>query len=666
MPQHPYTPLNTPMHMRHRPSSAASGTQNSINSNIVCMDPSIQQPFLHAPQTFNADPVDSGVSVVPGGRGHSIVVSKYTVAEGVARKRATPTSRVWILVYALLTWLMSIAFCSVSIYVFRSSSTHLGIVQKIGCIERSTQLTNWTGIIKAYNISKIATPSAVNYGKFMITSLQDSLAVMNCSSAGLLDYYQVLGAETDTPSVALQSGKDALMAQMFTYNSPQCSCLAVHHTTVLIPNLNKTIATYGAGAADAFKAQAEAVVKKFLFDGQQFDNATSTALSNTNYPSVLRSCFLNRRPAQFAALQDDCATTVIPYNIVTYINVVAALFSAIYIIQTYPMDESHAHDKTPAGMFAYYVSSKYATAFFLALNFALGMAALVITATDSDASSTSISYIFGIIGLIMTTLVVGMLRANMSQEIVDWWNRFTGRSTQDTETRKIKADKQLHELRTDAMRLAFWVQYLMLLPAFVMLLDHVQQNRMYTWTYPRIMTCIGLAFLALATDLCYLVQEYMQDVLFEKDHSLFLSMRGRDSRDSRDSRDMADAALYDKVYSRFAVLGARGDDNARSAVWWAWGSWCIIACSLFVLDSPIHMNVAVLGDLVPSSVLPLAVAVFVIGMPMFAKVPIIHEENTKAYSWQGDRSTMALALCLSVEFVARLLLTMSVVYWTVF
>jgi hypothetical protein len=642
-------------------SSAAAATHSQFNT--------IQFNTIHATTSSSPSSSPEQVSDIPGDSGHMVVAHKYAEeVEGVARMRATPTSRSWIITYALLTWLMSISFCSVAIHVFWTTDNHKGAVQNINCLEMTPHLANWTGVQRAYNVSKLPATIA-NYSAFQVSSLLDVLKAMNCSGNGLLDGYALVqNATTGLMDSLTLPGKEPVLSKMFYANSAQCGCVVQQHVDVLMPILNNVTLYFNASTEATYKARFIAAINTYLLDGNQPDSASTVpVISPKNYPSLVRHCFMNKRPAQFITIQEDCATTVIPYNVVAFINVVAGMFAAIYIIQTFPSESEGVKDNSWAKRIMDAMSHWIATAVFVLLNFSLGLTALVVTAVGSGASSKSVSYWFGILSLIVIGLVISLIRTNLSTYIAKGLQSmgitvkapffFTDKA------KRIKAFVNTQERRADVMRLVFWIHYVMLLPAFVMLLDHVQQNRVGTWTMPRFFTCMGLAFLAVSTDLCYLLYEYTLELVYERKLHLLLYTNNNHVHPLNNGEKQS---VYDELHSKHLVMAMSADDGARSAVWWAWGSWCFVACSLFVMEAPMKISPAILDPLVPSSVFPLATAVLVLGIPMFAKVPLIHEENTKAYTWQGDRSTMALALCLGVEFVARLLLTLSVVYWTVF
>lgn len=217
------------------------------------------------------------------------------------------SSRTWILMYSVLTWLITLAFFFVVLTTYEwkvdqskdSFAQKRGIVQSIGCLQRKS-FVQWNLALRQYEHFYLVTDVASSVtvaGLEANTLLQNVLQAMNCST-GLFLYG---GQETLDPT--------------FMYSSPQCSCVVAQHRNVFSPRLLAIVNTTS-GTVDSKKAAIRDLGKKFSSTGEK-----------DVFPSMMQTCFFAYRPAQWVEVDQGCFFQVVPYAMVMFINTIAGCFA---------------------------------------------------------------------------------------------------------------------------------------------------------------------------------------------------------------------------------------------------------------------------------------------------------------------------------------------------
>jgi hypothetical protein len=207
-------------------------------------------------------------------------------------------------------------------------------------------------------------------------------------------------------------------------------------------------------------------------------------------------------------------------------------------------------------------------------------------------------------------------------------------------------------------------------PVLLLLYDGLHYARFPMHQAQRILMVVGLGFVAVGFDIALAIHENQQMKIYEDTYQT--SMAAPSNMDTSSNMDASKQKITHNVLGvidKQLLLTICTGDNARSATWWTWFLWILIASSLFVTSAPVQaFSSQIMEVLVPGTMtcISLAVIAYIAGMPVVSRVPGMNIDNTISICWMEDRHTTSLSLCLAVDFFTRCLLTFTLTYWLVF
>ena len=157
-------------------------------------------------------------------------------------------------------------------------------------------------------------------------------------------------------------------------------------------------------------------------------------------------------------------------------------------------------------------------------------------------------------------------------------------------------------------RLLFWVQYVFTVPFMVLLYEVTTQQRESSYLISRVFFSLGIAFTAAGTDVVVILNE---------------TSRSADS---------------------------------YSCAWWSWGVWTIAGAALVLSGGTVSSVV----QGIDTSMLYAAIILYVVVMPLLCTPGLADAHHKK---WVYCTDARALGARLAVDLAARLLVTLSGIYW---
>lgn len=554
------------------------------------------------------------------------------------------SSRMWVLTYSVLTWLMTIAFfCVVNFYAYglledrdpASTLQKRGIVQSIGCLSRKS-FVEWNTVFELYKTydHTTVTESAL---------LKSVLDKMHCG----------------VPSTVSSS-------IIFSNSSFQCPCAIQYHNSIYKPKLEAIIAdstlTTAEDKANAIRAWGEEYSEKGVKD---------------DFPSLMQMCFFSYRPAQWMEVDSSCWSEVVPYAMIMYVNTISGFFAGLYFV-VYWGKSNGKSDVSGNGKMLRYA----ALAFFGVVNMLMGLWAIIVAFQSQDDGKTNGPALGMYITAYILTLAVVLWAIYSILENMFSPSPPSSAAIAVVEDKGQQQKKQLKEqLKESAkawylmaqnalriengyviMRMLFWVQYILCAPVLLLLYDglhHTSRFSINAWS--RLLMTLGLGFVAFGFDICLAIHEKQQ-------LDIYAAQEENAAQVSAQASQVSAQASASTPMEKMALLTICTGDNARSSTWWAWSLWIVIATSLFGTSLPIEVSSQWLETTVPGSTTLIAAAVvlYMIGMPIIARVPGMNIESTIGFYWMEDRHATSLSLCLVVDFVTRTLITLTMTYWLIF
>ena len=347
--------------------------------------------------------------------------------------------------------------------------------------------------------------------------------------------------------------------------------------------------------AGTFQFSAEACACMHRCHTEVFTNRFLSILTNpsTDLPGllesyrqdVMRKCLFSKRPPHYMTVVYDCFLSVSPYMVVLYSGTVAGIFSALYLTVQGPNDLT---------------VWKVATAFIIFVNVVLGIVGVSIF--------TSSGYTIAPIILleIVSFIIVVYLASRIQRE--------SSTGTMSGISKNIQM----------MQRVAFWVQYTLTLPGIVLLYDSMQQQRSYEYLVGRVLSTIGIGFLATGCDTLCITVEKM-------------------------------AGSTNPEHSRLAEM-------LHTAAWWCWYCWVLAVLVLAYTSQPLSLPWTS-AELVQgaSTTVPLAFSIYTYGIPLVS-MPIVSVTGPVATS-SKDKNSEVLGMRLCLDLVTRLILTTTVFFW---
>lgn len=401
-----------------------------------------------------------------------------------------------------------------------------------------TQWSDWNGVFEIYNdpVKNVA-------------GLPVPLAFVPSESTQILDAVmrkmRCHGNKKDALETPLQGGiSGALpqstsgMAQTFRFSSSACSCVYDYHTYVFESNYVTNPKTL-----DEIKELGLAYTTTGL-------NLTRVG-SNTPADPLMKQCFFSKRMPHSIELVPDCFPSVSPYMVVLYINTIAGIFGAMYLVSG--GENARSGERSMVVMWKQdvvkWMRHPMATVFFVVLNVGLGVAGVILSSGDGSAGSIvavcmveglALVYAMGMTWY-MSHQADEIVPAPIQESIVLGEKKLVPMSSSKSE----KAFKDaIYENVNVIQRMSFWFQYIVTLPGIVVLHDVMQQQRIQEYMLARVAFALGIGFLAAGSDMLCLFNDKVMDNL------------------AMVAENKEDGAKFRKK------VMAKTDDNIRSAMWW--------------------------------------------------------------------------------------------------
>jgi hypothetical protein len=376
---------------------------------------------------------------------------------------------------------------------------------------------------------------------------------------------------TGTPLVGGITGATAtdlpVFGSGFDYSAPICSCVYDLHTTFYHR-------AYTSGSVT------NALVKRLgnRFLGSPDATAEDDTLFNiTKGVDLLHSCIFAHRSAQIIVSDADHVLAVSPYMTVMYINAIASIACCFYIVCS-----RKPHNGAVYG-------------------FMLGLAVVmtVFGAVGVIVSRESLLPFFmaGATHLIILGAVCALLFFAWPGSQAGTYNQLT-----------------LMQNTMDRQRLVFWLQYILTLPAIVLLCDAMLQQKVEEYLSGRVALSVAIGFLAFGTDALFTCVERM------------------------DANHVA--------------------NEIRSCATWCWYAWGAGALVLVSMSPPITASWGAVDWIPGGTTMPqVALVAYAVLMPLAFSNPNTEKED----KWhEAEASEVALANRLGVDLFARVVLTFMV------
>lgn len=479
--------------------------------------------------------------------------------ESPERSHTNAKSTSWMILWAALTWILNILFFILLVYVFTTGKKET-IVQGFGCMIKKPW-SDWDGVLDVY------TDVAENMGT--VVPSQNAVDEILSNVMRKMRCHGNYADQTETPlagGIPGAVGTD-VVSETFQFSAETCACMHECHTKVFTLRYLSVLTN---------------------------PSINLPALLQSYRQDVMRKCLFNKRPPHYMTVDRSCFLSVSPYMVVLYANTVAGIFSALYLMK---------QESSPSVMW------RLATAFAILVNTIVGIIGVVF-------SSHSASTIASIILLEAVSLVVVAFLVSRIQRESDG-------GTQSLSNTRVTAIK-LRNIKKNILmmqRMAFWVQYTLTLPGIVLLYDSMQQQRSYEYLVGRVLSAMGIGFLATGCDiLCITVKKIS-------------------------------SASNPKHAGLVEVL--------HSAAWWCWYSWALALLMLAYTSHPLSLPWTS-TDLVQgaSTMIPLAFSIYTYGI-LLVGMPIV----TNTHYSVRDHSSLVLSVRLCLDLVTRLILILTVFFW---
>lgn len=399
----------------------------------------------------------------------------------------------------------------------------------------------------------------------------ESTAIRN-KAMMLLRCHGNVSTGTGTPLVGGITGATAtdipVFGSGFDYSAPICSCVYNLHTTFYHR-------AYTSGSVT------NALVKRLgnRFLGSPDATAEDDTLFNiTKGVDLLHSCIFAHRSAQIIVSDADHVLSVSPYMTVMYINAIASIACCYYIVCSRK----------------FHGEVVYSLIFLLAVVMtAFGAAGVFISHESIGAFLMAGAAHVMILGIVAVLLY----RARPSSQ--------PGNNIHD----------KIHKENTmDRQRLVFWLQYILTLPAIVLLCDAMLQQKVEEYLSGRVALSVAIGFLAFGTDALFTCVERM------------------------DANHVA--------------------NEIRSCATWCWYAWGVGALVLVSMSPPITASWGAVDWIPGGTTMPqVALVAYAVLMPLaFSNL-----NTEKEGKWhEAEASEVALANRLGVDLFARVVLTFMV------
>jgi hypothetical protein len=544
------------------------------------------------------------------------------------RYQARPLSRVWVYGWTILTWISAFTILVVYLDVNVKDTPSKRYV-------RTFTSMNKVSHPNLQKVSELYTDEGNAY------AAADTPTARNAKSVALLDNVMLnlnchAGPTSGGATGALPGGLsvaptslDPVSSTSFEFASHLCMCVYKKHNPAQTGNVGFHY--------EILNAAAEADFKDFV----------------TTYVRQLGiECGMGTRATHTIEVGYDGFLSVSPFLIVVYVNGLAVMFSVLYMITGNAVVAKKKEDKASREegkdgstittnawtWIENFTSNKIYVVIVMAVVSAVFLVLIIALSKDpSDGEKVLVSVFF-----IVALIIAGSL-------VIWGWNT---KSKDDEKT----ATSIPGEDVMVTQRMAFWIQYIFTAPLVVMAGDVIAQQRFNDFLIPRFLFSIALVLLAMGYDGIYLFSTFivtcMQDLAarsWTKSATYFYDPKTKKTN-------------YNELETLYHYTV---DDNLRSATWWAWGTWLLGGAILLHGAVPTNLSWAA-TDLVMgwNTVIATGVAVYILGVPL-ACIPGMAERNSEADGWKANKHETALALRLSVELVARMLITLGVLFWVV-
>jgi hypothetical protein len=311
-----------------------------------------------------------------------------------------------------------------------------------------------------------------------------------------------------------------------------------------------------------------------------------------------------KKTTHWFSVEEGCWISMSPFNVVLYTNIIAGIFGALYIVDasTEAVSQPSSAALSTSQMIYNFVGSNIMFSIFVLFNFAFGLSGILI-AHANTGSRIALIFVFSAC-LVIVTLFYMSLKMNTSSS-----------SSTDGMTKRFR--KYIFDNVVDLQRMCFWIQYIVTLPGLILFHDAMNQQRSFDFISSRLLTSFGIGFLGIGYDCICMFQEKM-------------------SKNSAASADI------------------------KSAMWWTWGVWMACSASLFYISEPVTLMWS-LTNFVPGShtLVRLAAVIYIIGIPLVSVPKML----TSLIDNNRERQMLPLSLRLIPDFIARILMIVSVYFW---
>lgn len=399
----------------------------------------------------------------------------------------------------------------------------------------------------------------------------ESTAIRN-KAMMLLRCHGNVSTGTGTPLVGGITGATASDATVtiigFDYSAPICSCVHNLHTTFYHR-------AYTSGSVT--NALVKRLGDRFL-GSPDATEADDTLFNITKGVDLLHSCIFAHRSAQIIVSDADHVLSVSPYMTVMYINGIASIACCFYIVCS----------RKPHDGMTYW--------------FMLGLA-VAMTVFGGVGVFLSMENLLPFLMAGAAHLII--LGAVCVLQFFAWPGSQKGTSEKDT----------LRQNTMDRQRLVFWLQYILTLPAIVLLCDAMQQHKVEEYVSGRVALSVAIGFLAFGTDALFTCAERMGAGHMAKE--------------------------------------------IRSCATWCWYAWGVGALVLVSMSPPITASWGAVDWIPGGTTMPqTALVAYAVLMPLAFSNQVAGQESEK--EWHVDASEIALANRLGVDLFARVVLTFMV------